>query len=294
MDILIINPVIQFLQNLSAEANSVLLLCVCLSSILLLLKWFGANGLLLYNIVAVLAANIQVLKGSYFTSLNSFLQTIGFANLSLEPVALGTIVFSTTYLSSDILTEYYGKKTAIQGVWYCFAAQILMTVLMISAVGYPAISNQTTHLLHNDIHNIQNIQTAQNLQTWLQAENAMSLLFTPSPRLLIASLIAFAISQLNDIWVFQRIASFTQKRFLWLRAILSVWISAVVDTVLFSLLAFVVLAPQPVSFKTLIFTYILGTVIMRAIIGIVSVPVIYISRHFLPIRSNHVSTIPIS
>lgn len=267
MDTLLIVPIIQFLQSLSAEANSVLLFGVCIVSILLLLKWFGANGLYLYNIVAVLAANIQVLKGVHFASFGT------------EPVALGTIVFASTYLSSDILTEYYGKETAVKGIWYCFAAQILMTILMVSAVGYPSLFAAT----NMPMSSITSIDPA--LNNWWQAENAMSLLFTPSPRLLFASLIAFAISQLNDVWVFQWIAKLTRNRFLWLRATLSVWISAIVDTVLFSVLAWVVLAPQPVSISTLIFTYILGTVIMRAIIGVFSVPVIYISKVCIPLQS---------
>ena len=85
--------------------------------IILLFKLFGKNGLYVYNIVAVLAANIQVLKGMQLSFTNG-------------PVALGTVVFSSTYLCSGILTEHYGKDAAKHNVWFCFAAQVLMTLLM--------------------------------------------------------------------------------------------------------------------------------------------------------------------
>jgi len=259
MDTLLIAPFIEFLQGLPAEVTSLILFGVCMVAILLLLRFFGAQGLYLYNIVAVLASNIQVLKGVQFS-------------VGAEPVALGTVVFATTYLCSDILTEYYGKAAAKMGIWFCFSAQILMTLLMIMAVGYPSLpagaigSPGTEHMA--------------------LTEQAMSLLFTPSPRILLASLLAFAVSQLSDIGVFQWISKLTRKRWLWLRTTVSAWISALVDTVLFSVLAWMLLSPTPVNISVLIFTYILGTLITRALIGVLSAPVMYMSKAFLPLKRS--------
>jgi hypothetical protein len=262
MDTILIVPLIHLLQNLPAEMTSVILFGICAIAILLLLKLYGAYGLYLYNIVAVLASNIQVLKGVQFS-------------MSAEPVALGTVVFATTYLCSDILTEHYGKEAAKLGIYFCFAAQILMTLLMVIAVGYPPLS----------LTAIGSPGTEQMPLT----EQAMALLFTPSPRLLLASLLAFAISQLNDIWLFQWIGKLTGKRLLWLRTMVSAMVSALVDTVIFSVLAWVILSPQPVSFSVLIFTYIIGTFITRALIGILSTPIMYLSKSCLPLRSLYVS-----
>ena len=261
MDTLLIVPLIQALQSLPAEVVSFILFGACTIAILTLLRLFGVNGLYIYNIVAVLAANIQVLKGVQFS-------------VGSEPVALGTVVFATTYLCSDILTEHYGKEVAKTGVWLCFAAQLLMTLLMVIAVGYPPLP-------------LEAIGSAGTEHMPL-TEQAMALLFTPSPRILFASLLAFAVSQLIDIWVFQKISIWTRKRGLWLRTTGATMISAMVDTIIFSVLAWVVLAPQPVSFSVLVFTYILGTFLTRALLSILSTPVMYMSYACTPLRPAYV------
>jgi len=258
MDTQLILPLIITLQNAPAEIVSALLLVICTLSMLILFRRFGAYGLYLYNIVAILASNIQVLRGVQFS-------------MSTEPVALGTVVFSTTYLCSDILTEHYGSASAKKGVWYCFSAQILMTFFMILAVSHPPLQISIT--------------STPEAKQMILAERAMQLLFTPSPRLLLASLLAFAISQFNDIWIFQYLNKRSQGKWLWLRTSVSTLISAGVDTTLFSVLAWIILSPQPITLHSLIFTYILGTFITRALIGFVSTPVLYLSYLALPARS---------
>jgi uncharacterized integral membrane protein (TIGR00697 family) len=259
MDTQLITPFIEILQSLSAEMVSCILLSVCVIAVLVLFRLFGAPGLYLYNTVAMLAANIQVLRGAQFS-------------FDTEPVALGTVVFATTYLCSDLLTEHYGKESAQKGVWYCFAAQILMTLLMIITVGHPPLPTTATDAA----------------EQMLMSEQAMSLLFTPSPRLLFASLIAFAVSQFNDISIYQYLNKLTRGKWLWLRTSVSSLISALIDTVLFSVLAWVILAPQPVSPSTLIFTYILGTFATRAIVSLLTTPIMYLSYLFSPLRLQYV------
>ena len=72
-------------------------LFICLLTILLLLKLFGEVGIFIYTVIAIISANIQVLKIVEFPF---------FSN----PIALGTILFSSTFLATDILTEYYDLK----------------------------------------------------------------------------------------------------------------------------------------------------------------------------------------
>jgi len=74
-------------------------LIFCLCSILLFLKLFGETGMYIYTVIAVIGANIQVLK------------IVNFPFFS-NPIALGTILFASTFLTTDILTEYYGVKFA--------------------------------------------------------------------------------------------------------------------------------------------------------------------------------------
>ncbi len=256
MDKVIVIPFIEVLQSLPVEATSIILFAVCIMAMLLLFKLFGKQGLYLYNIVAVLAANIQVLKGMQLS-------------FSSGPVALGTVVFSSTYLCSGILAEHYDQNAAKNNIWFCFAAQILMTLLMIIAVGHQPISPSTIRA---------------GTEHMLLADNAMHLLFCPSPRLLLASLLSFSVAQLSGIWVFQAISKITNKKYLWLRTIILITFATTMDTFLFNFLAWNLLSPNPASFSVILYTYIFWTLITQGFITILSTPMIYISYKFQPLN----------
>ncbi len=242
--------IIFFLENFSAEFLSLLTFIVCTIAILGMLRFYGAIGLCVYNAVAILIANIQVLRLAKF----------GF---SPEPVALGTVVFATTYLVSDILVEHYGAKTAKDSLWMSFISQILMTVIMILTLGHTP--------LPEDIEILETTSEANT--TYL----SMVKLFAPSPRLLFASLLAYVISQLFDIWIFQKIRDLSHNRFVWLRQNVSTFLSGLLDSFIFSYMAWVLLSPTPISFYTLMISYVLGTYFLRLIVNLAGTPIIYLS-----------------
>lgn len=254
MDNIVILPFIKTLQHLPVEITSLIFFAVCITSMLLLFRLFGKHGLYIYNIVAVLAANIQVLKGMQLS-------------FSSGPVALGTVVFSSTYLCSGIIAEHYGKDAAKNNIWFCFAAQILMTLLMIMALGHQPLPANAVNA---------------GTQHMLLAEQAMHLLFTPSPRLLLASLLAFATAQLTGILTFNFISKITHQKYLWLRTIILLTLATTVDTFLFNFLAWNLLSPNPASFSVILSTYIIWTLITQGFITILSTPMIYISYSCKP------------
>lgn len=239
MDQQLVNPIIITLQQYSGESISALTFLFCLIFILGLMRFFGKMGLYAYSILATIISNIQVLKIAKF-------------GLSPEPVALGTVIFATVFLVSDIITEHYGKEAAQKGVWLGFSAQIFMTIMMLLTIGHHPISGDTAH-------------------------TAIETLFLPSPRLLIASLTAFSISLIFEIQVFDKLREVTAGKMLWLRSNVSAILAALLDNIIFSCLAWVVLAPAPVSLKSLIFTYILSTYFARIIVSMASTPIIYLS-----------------
>lgn len=240
MDTNIIIPLVNCFQALSAESLSLITLFFCCFSIAIALRFWRVAGLYTFNVVAIIAANIHVLKVSQFA-------------LFPEPLALGTIIFAATYLVSDILTELYGVKVAQRGVGLAFGAQLLMTVFMLIGLGHAPLPDDSIH-------------------------GAMALLFMPSVRLLIASLVAFALSQLCDIWVFQRVKTMTGSRWLWLRTLISFLSSAFLDNVIFSALAWHVLAPDPLPWGDIWYRYILGTFGARVLVAFMSMPMIYGAR----------------
>lgn len=274
MDNIIIFPLIKFLQNLPVEISSLLLLIVCIISILSLFKLFGEQGLCIHSIVAIISANIQVLKVVQFNCYSS-------------PVALGTIVFASTYLCSGILSEHFGEKSAKNNVWYCFAAQILITLLMLITIGHKPLV-LINHLTHE--HNLHLNATSSLTQSYIehinQVELALKTLFSPLPRFLFASLISFIVSQKIGIFIFNLTKKFTFKKYIWLRTMALLTVSTTIDTFLFNLLAWKFLSPNPLCFTTILHTYIICTLITQGCITILSTPIVYLSYFFKPVKSD--------
>jgi queuosine precursor transporter len=247
---LVVFQIVSFLQTCQTEWVSFLSVVFCFAAILFSFRTFGLLGLYAYNIVALILANIQVLR----------LVNYSFAP---EPAAMGTVVFCTTFLASDLIVEHYGAKAARQGLWLCFACQIFVSVSMILAVG---------HALPLDVQEQHNHQ----------AQEAMLALFTPSPRLFAASLCAYAISQLFDIWVFERIRHLCQNRWIWLRQNVSTALSGILDNGVFSLLAWIILAPRPLPLESVLITFIAWTQIIRIVVAFLGTPIMYLSYGLKP------------
>jgi len=244
MDDFLILPLVSYLHSLSGEVLSIISFVIGVTIMLGMFRIFGLVGLYVYSSAATITANIQVLKLMNFASMT-------------EPVALGTAVFSTIFLCNDIITEHFGEKAAKKNIWLSFVTQILVTITMVIAIGFEPLSDDKAH-------------------------DAISYLFLPAPRLLIASLVAFVISQLFNIHIFQALSKFYKEKMLWLRSNIALMVSEFADNIIFSALAWVILSPNPVSTTTLIYTYILGTYILRVLFALFSTPVIYWSYYFKP------------
>jgi len=173
-----------------------------------MMRLYGAAGLMVYSSLAVVIANLQV-------------QTATTYSFFREPIALGTVVFSSIFIVSGILTEYYGKAQARKAVWLSFTAMILVTFFMLLTVGFkPAKDFQAAH-------------------------QAMCVLFLPAPALIAASLIAYAVGQFNDIWIFSGLSRLTAGKFLWFRSFIATLIGAFLDNLVFSVLAWMVFSSHP-------------------------------------------------
>ncbi len=239
--------IILSLQNIPAEVMICSECIVCFVAIIVMTRFAGSLGLTAYIAIAVVVGNIQVLK------------TANFSFLSHE-VALGTIVFSSSLMAVDILSEFYGKEEARRGIWIGFAATLLVSILMLITISIKPVQV-------NDPMDL-----------------AMRSLFIPMPSLFFASIISYLTSQHLDLWLFQRIRSMTSGKYLWLRTSVSGVIAALFDNIIFSTLAFVVFASHPISFEDLLYTYILGTLCFRFFVIILQTPVMYMIVKYRPFK----------
>ena len=254
--------IIAVLNYLPPEVISLCMMVVCGLAILTLLRFFGLHGLYMYIIVAVICGNIQVLKATQFF-------------FSPEPVALGTIVFASTYMCTDIITEYFGPACARRAVLLSFAAMLLTTIFMILTLGWQPLPIDSIN---------------ENFRRFSDAHNAMLTLFTPVPAIFCASIVAYIVSQYNDIWLFHLLRRLSQDKHLWLRTNISTMLSALVDNTIFSVLAWVILSPIPTDLHSLIYTYIFGTYVIRIVLAIFNTPFVYLAKQFLPTRPLLVSS----
>lgn len=231
--------IIDFIHYLNTYAPEfVTLLSILISGIAIVAsqRLFGLSGLYLYNTICVILGNVQVLRLCQYSMLP-------------DPVALGTVLFATTYLTTTIITEFYGTKAAQKNIYLCFWAIIITTVLMTVDLGHRPISASD------------------------EAYQSMSLLFVPSLRLLLASLSAFLIVQTLNVYVFEKLKLVTS--YLWAQTLIVGLGASFLDNFVFSLLAWNILSPTPLDLKTIFMTYILGAYITRALVSILLMPTIY-------------------
>ena len=114
------------------------------------------------------------------------------------------------------------------------------------------------------------------------AQESLENIFTPMSRFFIASMIAYLVSQYFDVWIYSIIKNFTSNKYLWLRNNISTLISSLLDNTVFSILAWIILNPNPETFYNVLMIYILGTYTLRIFIALIDTPIIYLSKKFLP------------
>jgi uncharacterized integral membrane protein (TIGR00697 family) len=242
---------LSFLPSYQTEIISIVQLLVSWVFLFIFAFRYEKAGVYVYIVVAVILSNVQVLKLGHFF-------------WSDQPVALGTVVFASTFLATDILTEFYSAESARKAVTLGFLGFAFFSSLMLLQVWIPEIS--PTVLVENNL---------------VDGHKAMVALFTPMPSLYIASIISYFISERIDISLYVLFKHLTREKALWFRSIAAATISAFIDTAIFSILAWKIFAIQPVNWSVLFYTYILGSFWPRILVSITGVPVLYMLRYWL-------------
>jgi hypothetical protein len=247
------------MNSLPPEVIWLLMLGVCFSTVLILNRLFGSAGLYVYIAVAVIGANIQVLKAVQFS-------------LYDNPVALGTILFSSTFLATDLLAEQFGAQAARQGVWLGFVAYLFFTLVMLLTLGFSPLTPE---------------QAGDSMSWAVPYQDHLTALFAPQPALFAAGMLAYLFSQLHDVWLFDKLKTLFSGRKLWLRNNVSTLLSALIDNTVFSILAWMVFTATPLPFDTVFWTYILGTYWLRLFVAVFDTPFIYLARRWHKIENAH-------
>ena len=156
------------------------------------------------------------------------------------------VVFPITYIISDVLTEVYGYRRARRVIWVGFAANILAVGTFIIVGMLPAAS-------------------------FWEDQKAYDTILGATPRILVASLIAYLVGEFTNSYVLSKLKIMTNGRFLWVRTIGSTIIGQSLDSTIFILVAFTGILPNNVLFMT-----ILVQVLAKTAYECVATPITYL------------------
>ena len=158
----------------------------------------------------------------------------------------GIIVYPLTFALTDTISETYGRKSATRIVWLGFAMSLAMVALLQIGQHAPAAS-------------------------FWPGQDAYEQILGAVPRIVLASMVAYLVSQHHDVFAFHLIRRLTNTRHLWLRNNASTVVSQALDTVLFVTIAFAGTVPGGVLWNIMITQYVL-----KLIIAALDTPVVYI------------------
>lgn len=156
----------------------------------------GAEALTAFLCVLAVIANLFVIKQ---------ITLFGLTATAADVYIVGSV------LTLNLLQEYYGKQLARKAVWISFFLMIFYTIVSQIHITYtPSISDFS----HNYYYQ----------------------LLSYMPRITSASIIVYLIVQHFDTYFYAILKSFFNSRYLLLRNIISISISQLLDTILFSFL----------------------------------------------------------
>jgi len=162
----------------------------------------------------------------------------------LVPVAV--LCYPITFAVTDIVSEVYGKRTAQKMVWTGFFTSLILVIYSQIAVFYPPAS--------------------------IFANNeAFVKVFGSTPRIVLASILAYIISQTHDVWAFHFWKKVTRGSHLWLRNNLSTMVSQFIDTLTFITVAFAGTIPGNVLVQMIFSQY-----VVKLIMALIDTPFVYL------------------
>ncbi|MGE6760216.1 queuosine precursor transporter [Corallococcus interemptor] len=201
-----------------------------------------------------------VLAGLFITSLVvGDIIGVKLFEVHLGPVvavmSVGMLPFPVTFLLTDILNEFYGKKVARFVTWVGFFMAIFTFVVVALAGLIPwapmTEAKDYTGTVAASFNNV----------------------FGGSQRILVASMIAYLVAQFLDISVFNLLKRVTNNRMLWLRATGSTVVSQLIDTMVVQFVAWTGVLPREVIFRIIFTSY-----AVKLLVAIGLTPLVYLGH----------------
>lgn len=201
--------------------------CVVLAN-----KFFGKYGLLAWVPIASILANIMTAK------------TVDMLGLSST---MGTVLFASTFLATDILTENYDFKFARKAVFMGMFGTLFYIVSSQIAIRYiPSVFDY--------------------------AHDSMVTIFSLSFRISVSSIIMYFIANMADVYIYDKLRKKMCGNYMWLRNNVSTILCNCLENFFFMLMAFI----GTFDLQTVVIMA-LSTSVIEIIAGICDTPFLYLA-----------------
>jgi len=206
---------------------------IVFSLVFLFNKLFKKEGMIVWVAIATVLANVITAKNAMIFGLST---------------AIGTVMFASTFLATDILSECYSKQDAKKAVYIGLASNIVLISATQIALKY--IPSPFDY-----------------------ANEAMTTLFSLNLRISIASAVMYFIANMADIYIFNKIKIKMNGKALWLRNNVATILCNCLENFGFIGLAFAGIY----DIKT-IFTIAISTSVVEFVVALLDTPFLYLAR----------------
>lgn len=205
----------------------------CFTGLLVAKKFFGKNGVLVWIGLAAVLANVVQGKNAELIGLYA---------------GIGHVLFSSTFLATDILNECYSQQDAKKGVLVGLFGNIVYLVTMIIAMGY----------------------NPSPIDTMGEHMNAM---FGLNIRITLSSMFWYLVSNFGDVWLYNKLKIATGGKYLWLRNNVSTILFNCAENFGFAFFAF-----SGIYNTGQILQIALASTAVEVVVGICDTPFLYMAR----------------
>jgi uncharacterized integral membrane protein (TIGR00697 family) len=180
--------------------------------------------------------------------------TIGHFNLT---ASVAIFVIPVLFTITDVVVEVYGRQRARQLVWTGLGVIAVFFLFALLATHLPPTAR------------------------FAGKEAAYDAVFSSAARIAIASLVAFAVSELLDVYIFSKLRDKMKQKALWFRNNASNFVGQFVDTVLFMFLAFYAF-DKPLNDN---FGFLAGIILpywlLKCAMSVIETPLVYLGVRWL-------------
>lgn len=208
-------------------------ICIVFSLVLVFHKFFKREGLITWVAIATVLANIITAKNATIFGLST---------------AIGTVMFASIFLATDILSECYSKKDAQKAVYIGLVANVVLICATQIALLYKP-------------------------SEFDYADGAMQTLFSLNLRISIASAVMYFVANMADVYLFNKIKDKMNGRALWLRNNVSTILCNCLEN-----FGFITLAFCGIYDAQTIITIAISTSIIELTVALLDTPFLYIAR----------------